>query len=100
MRLLLHYAFTHAAPSIYKALLPLPTWPFSVHLPKSSFFSLKCIFELSLRTDHVHGIFQERILKLPVPTPGDLHHPGIEPASHVFPELTGRFFTAEPSSFF
>ena len=42
----------------------------------------------------VHGILQARILEcLPLPTPGDLPDPGIEPES---PELAGRFFTTKP----
>ena len=36
---------------------------------------------------------QEYWSRLPFPSPGDLPHPGIEPAS---PALAGRFFTAEP----
>ena len=32
---------------------------------------------------------------LPFPTPGDLPHPGIEPASLAPPALEGGFFTAE-----
>ena len=40
----------------------------------------------------VHGISHERMLEWipPFPSPGDLPHPGIEPA---FPALAGRFFT-------
>ena len=30
---------------------------------------------------------------LPLPTPGDLHDPGIKPTSLVSPVLAGRFFT-------
>ena len=30
---------------------------------------------------------------LPFPSPGDLPHPGIEPASLASPALAGRFFT-------
>ena len=45
----------------------------------------------------VHGISQARILSgLPFPTPGDLHNPGIKPASLVAPALSGGFFTTEP----
>ena len=33
---------------------------------------------------------------LPFPTPGDLHNPGIEPASLGSPALAGRFFTVAP----
>ena len=36
---------------------------------------------------------QEYWSGLPLPTPGDLSNPGIEPAS---PALAGGFFTAEP----
>ena len=32
----------------------------------------------------------------PFPSPGDLLHPGIEPASPVSPALAGDFFTTEP----
>ena len=31
------------------------------------------------------------------PTPGDLHHPGIEPVSLMSPALAGRFFTTSAS---
>ena len=42
----------------------------------------------------VHGISQARILEwLPLPSPGDLPDPGIEPMS---PTLAGGFFTNEP----
>ena len=42
----------------------------------------------------VHGILQARILEwLPLPSPGDLPEPGIEPRS---PKLAGNFFTTEP----
>ena len=45
----------------------------------------------------VHGILQARILEwLPLPTPGDLSNPGIEPTSLASPALTGRFLTTEP----
>ena len=37
---------------------------------------------------------QEYWSALPFPSSGDLHNPGIEPASPVFPALAGRFFTA------
>ena len=33
---------------------------------------------------------------LPCPPPGDLPHPGIEPASPASPALAGVFFTTEP----
>ena len=36
---------------------------------------------------------QEHWSGLPFPPPGDLHDPGIEPAS---PALAGEFFTTEP----
>ena len=32
---------------------------------------------------------------LPFPTPGDLPDPGIQPASLMYPALTGVFFTTE-----
>ena len=35
---------------------------------------------------------QEYWSGLPFPSPGDLPHPGIEPASLKFPALAGRFF--------
>ena len=42
----------------------------------------------------VHGISPARTLQwVALPSPGDLLNPGTEPVS---PELTGRFFTAEP----
>ena len=45
----------------------------------------------------VHGILQARILEwVPFPPPGDLPHPGIEPASLASPALAGEFFTTEP----
>ena len=40
----------------------------------------------------VHGIFQKEYW-LPVPPPGSLSDPGIEPASLISPALAGRFFT-------
>ena len=36
---------------------------------------------------------QEYWSGLPFPSPGDLPHPGTEPASLVSPALAGRFFT-------
>ena len=33
---------------------------------------------------------------LPLPSPGDLPNPGIEPVSLVSPVLAGRFFTTVP----
>ena len=43
----------------------------------------------------VHGVFQARILEWwPVPPPGDLPDPGIEPASPVSHALAGGFFTS------
>ena len=45
----------------------------------------------------VQGISQSRILEwLPLPSPGDLPDPGIEPASLASPMLAGRLFTAVP----
>ena len=42
----------------------------------------------------VHGIFQARIWNgLPLPSPGDLPHSGIEPMSLESPALAGGFFT-------
>ena len=46
------------------------------------------------RAPLVCGIFQARILEwLPLPPPGDLFNPGIEPESPESLALTGRFFT-------
>ena len=40
-----------------------------------------------------HGIFQARVLEwVPFPSPGDLPHPEIKPASLKSPALAGRFF--------
>ena len=39
---------------------------------------------------------QEYWSGLPVPPPGDLPHPGIEPRSLVSPSLAGGFFTTLP----
>ena len=39
---------------------------------------------------------QESWSALPLPIPGDLPDPGIQPASPVSPALAGRFFTTEP----
>ena len=39
---------------------------------------------------------QEYWSGLPVPPPGDLPHPGIEPRSLVSPTLAGGFFTTLP----
>jgi len=33
---------------------------------------------------------------LPFPPPGNLPQPGIEPFSHAFPALAGKFLTTEP----
>ena len=53
--------------------------------------------DCSTRGSPVHGIFPARILSgLPFPPPGDLPHPGIEPAAPASPALAGRFFTTEP----
>ena len=42
---------------------------------------------------------QEYWSGLPLPLPGDLPHPGIEPMSLMSPALAGRFFTTEPPHF-
>ena len=39
---------------------------------------------------------QEYWSGVPLPPPGDLPNPGLEPASPVSPALAGRFFTTEP----
>ena len=39
---------------------------------------------------------QEYCSGLPLPSPGNLSNPGIEPVSPVSPALAGRFFTTEP----
>ena len=45
----------------------------------------------------VHRIFQARILEwVATPTPGDLPHSGIEPASLPSSALASGFFTTEP----
>ena len=45
----------------------------------------------------VLGIFQARIWSgLPLPLPGDLSSPGIEPVSPASLALAGRFFTEPP----
>ena len=42
----------------------------------------------------VHGMFQAKILEwLPLPTPGHLSNPGIEPVFLSSPALAGRLFT-------
>ena len=47
----------------------------------------------SLSGSSVHGILQARILEwLSFPPPGDLPHPGIDPASLMSPALAGGFF--------
>ena len=43
---------------------------------------------------------QEYWSGLPFPTPGDLPHPGIEPASLVSPALAGKFFTSSATLVF
>ena len=48
--------------------------------------------DCSLPGSSVHGISQARSGK-PFPSPGDLSHPGIKPAS---PALAGGFFTTKP----
>ena len=41
----------------------------------------------------IHGLFQARMLEwLPLPSPGDLPYPGIEPRSLASPALTGKLF--------
>ena len=46
----------------------------------------------------VHGILQARILEwLPLPSPGNLLNPGIEPGP---PALSGPFFTTEPPNIY
>ena len=40
---------------------------------------------------------QEYWRGLPLPTPGALPDPGMEPSSPVFPALAGGFFTTEPA---
>jgi len=39
---------------------------------------------------------QEYWSELPLPSPGDLPNPGIEPMSLAYPALAGRFFTTAP----
>ena len=61
---------------------------FKLHLALSD--SMNC----SLPGSSVLGLLQARILsELPCPSPGDLSHPGIEPAPLLSPALAGRFFT-------
>ena len=44
----------------------------------------------------VHGALQARILEwVTMPSPGDLPHPGIKPASLRSPALAGGFFTTK-----
>ena len=90
-------------------LLHLPTRPFSPCQSGRFLFTYpnQASFLLNAFLNSLLGLItsmefsrKEYWSKLSVPTPRDLPHPGIEPASHVFPELTGGFFTAEPSSFF
>ena len=66
---------------------------------------LPCMLSHSVMSDSLwpyqsplSSIFQARILEwLPLPTPGDLPNPGIEPTSLASPALAGRFFTASPT---
>ena len=53
----------------------------------------------SLQGSSVHGILQARILNgLPLPSPGDLPNPGMEPAGIASPALEGRLFTTRATS--
>ena len=53
--------------------------------------------DCSLPGPSVHEVLQARYWSgLPCPPPGDLPHPGIEPASFTSPALAGRFFTLAP----
>ena len=53
--------------------------------------------DCSSRGSSVHGILQaRRVSGWPLPTPGDLPHPGIKLASLASPTLAGRLFTTEP----
>ena len=68
-------------------------WTVACHAPLSMGFS---------RQEYWSGV--------PFPSPGDLHHPGMEPVSLTSPALAGRFFTTsatwevltpgKPSNFF
>ena len=50
--------------------------------------------DCSLPGSSIYEIFQARILEcLPLPNPGYLPDPGIEPTLLVSPALAGRFFT-------
>ena len=51
--------------------------------------------DCSLPGSSVHGILQARILEwvAVIPSPGDLHNPGIEFVSVMSPALAGGFFT-------
>ena len=49
--------------------------------------------QASLPTEFSRQAYWSRVL---FPTPGNLPDPGIEPASLVFPKLSGRFFTVVP----
>ena len=55
-------------------------------------FQVACQAPLSMEFS-----WQEYQSRLPLPPPGDLPNPGIEPTSLVPPALAGVFFTAEPS---
>ena len=58
------------------------------------FLTLCNPMDCSFPGSSVHGILQARTLeRVAMPRPGDLHDPGIEPASLMSPALTGGFFT-------
>ena len=64
--------------------------------------SLSCVLLCATPWNVAHQVplsmgFSARILEwVPLPPPGDLPHPGIEPVSLASPALTGEFFTTEP----
>ena len=52
------------------------------------------LWTVARQAPSVRGISQARILEwVPLPSPGDLPDPGMEPTS---PTLAGEFFTTEP----